>query len=165
MLAYIWAPISPYACLTGFVAFSARNSRLAWVYCLLVAFFLSCTPVYQKLSLQQWFISLVTRLVPRVRNLLFRYGLVMQVPSRVSLNPYKHLPGVSLKTSERSHPTLSPSYIVRAFSCSVALRLPRLKLNRRRGLDTSARPRLLTWLCHCTALLLWSIHHQLQGLT
>ncbi len=29
-------------------------------------------------------------------------GLVMQVPSRVSLNPYKHLPGVSLNTSERS---------------------------------------------------------------
>jgi len=29
-------------------------------------------------------------------------GLIMQVPSSVSLNPYKHLPGVSLETHERS---------------------------------------------------------------
>ncbi len=52
------------------------------------------------------------------------------------------------RSGERWHPNLSPSYIVRALSCRVALRLPRFKLNRRRGLDTSARPGLLTWLCH-----------------
>ena len=48
------------------------------------------------------------------------------------------------RPGERWHPNLSPSYIVRAFSCRVALRLPRFELNRRRGLDTSARPGLLT---------------------